>query len=234
MPELAKAELIELTADLKDIDPKGKRVGVQFNPETLKVSFANQAKTEQQSAKGDQGQGTSGRQFVGAGTTKLALSLWFDVTAAIEPRHQVDDVRRLTQEVIYFMTPKQDSKDSTRFVPPGVRFSWGSFKFDGLIDSIEETLEFFSPEGKPLRANISLAMSQQKILKAEFGAPGAPNLPGAKPLSAASAGATLQGMAAAIGKAADWQAIASANGIENPRLLLPGQLVDLNLNLPKG
>lgn len=234
MPELAKAELIELTADLKDIDLKGKRVGVQFNPETLKVSFANQAKTEQQSAKGDQGQGTSGRQFVGAGTTKLALSLWFDVTAAIEPRHRVDDVRRLTQEVIYFMTPKQDGKDSTRFVPPGVRFSWGSFKFDGLIDSIEETLEFFSPEGKPLRANISLAMSQQKILKAEFGAPGAPSLPGATPLSAASAGATLQGMAAAIGKAADWQAIAAANGIENPRLLLPGQLVDLNLNLPKG
>jgi hypothetical protein len=29
----------------------------------------------------------------------------------------------------------------------------------------------------------------------------------------------------------DWQSIAQANGIENPRLLLPGQLVDLNVQI---
>ena len=51
---------------------------VQFNPETLKVSFANQIQTP--SGAGDQS-GTPARQFVGAGTTKLALQLWFDVTA---------------------------------------------------------------------------------------------------------------------------------------------------------
>jgi hypothetical protein len=32
MPDLAKAELIELKPDLKDIDPQGQRVKVQFNP----------------------------------------------------------------------------------------------------------------------------------------------------------------------------------------------------------
>ena len=168
MPDLAKAELIELNTQLTDIDPSGQRVKVQFNPDTLKVSFANQIKNDQQSGK-DQAQGSAGRQYVGAGTTKLALQLWFDVSAAIEPRHKVDDVRRLTQQVIYFITPRQLGNDSTRFVPPGVRFAWGSFKFDGLVDGIEETLEFFSPEGKPLRASIALTMSQQKILKAEFG-----------------------------------------------------------------
>ena len=101
MPDLAKAELIELKPDLKDIDPQGQRVKVQFNPETLKVSFANQLKTDTPAGAkpGDQSQGSAGQQFVGAGTTKLSLMLWFDVTAAIDPAHQVDDVRRLTQQI---------------------------------------------------------------------------------------------------------------------------------------
>ena len=53
-------------------------VTVQFNPETLKVTFANQI--VQGSGAGDQ-RGSPARQFVGAGTTKLSLQLWFDVTA---------------------------------------------------------------------------------------------------------------------------------------------------------
>ena len=43
----------------------------------------------------------------------------------------------------------------------------------------------------------------------------------------AAAGASLQGMADVSG-ISDWQSIATANGIENPRLLAPGQLVNLN------
>jgi nucleoid-associated protein YgaU len=39
----------------------------------------------------------------------------------------------------------------------------------------------------------------------------------------------LQGLADAAGKGASWQSIATANGIENPRLLVPGQWIDLNV-----
>jgi hypothetical protein len=116
-----------------------------------------------------------------------------------------------------------------------VRFSWGSFLFDGLIDSIEESIEFFSPEGKPLRASVSLGLSQQTILVADFGdsarAPGAPRPPGSNPLTAASVGASLQAMAASAGRA--WQDIAAANGIDNPRQLATGQLIDLRAKLPR-
>jgi hypothetical protein len=31
-----------------------------------------------------------------------------------------------------------------------------------------------------------------------------------------------------FGANADWQSIATANGIENPRLLQPGQLINMN------
>jgi hypothetical protein len=39
----------------------------------------------------------------------------------------------------------------------------------------------------------------------------------------------LQSIAAQAGMGDNWQAIASANGIENPRILAPGQLINLNV-----
>ena len=77
---LEKAELRQLDADFNnEINPEN-WTNVQFNPETLKVSFANQIATPR--GAGDQS-GTPARQFVGAGTTKLSLQLWFDVSAPL-------------------------------------------------------------------------------------------------------------------------------------------------------
>ena len=229
MSELAKAKLIELDETFDKENKKGQVVEVQFNPESLKLTYANQL---EQAKGGDQASGNAGRQFVGAGTTKLALQLWFDVTAM--QKDPVDDVRRLTQKVIYFMTPQDSKTDPKKQVPPGVRFSWGSFVFDGMVEGMEETIEFFSPEGKPLRASISLTMSQQKIFKAELtGTGNVPVLPGRKPLTSAKAGDSLQNMAAKNGKG-NWQSIAAANGIEDPLRMSPGQLIDLNAGVSGG
>ena len=240
---LAKAELRQLDSNFENEIEQDTWTTVQFNPESLKVSFANQL--VQPSGAGDQ-RGSPARQFVGAGTTKLALTLWFDVGSPQPPGSStVDDVRKLTKKVAYFITPKPVQGKPDKFVPPAVRFAWGSFQFDGLMDSLEETLEYFSPEGKPLRASLGLSLSQQKIQFAfrdtgapssagsgSAGAPGTPATPGTQPLAQAPAGSTVQGLADAAG-ASDWQAIAAANGIENPRLLTPGALLDLNAQAPQ-
>ena len=97
---MAKAQLIELDDTLKDKKPGGKTVTVQFNPESLKLSFANQIQNNAPSSSAggggtgagaapagksaDQAHGTEGRQFVGAGTTKLALQLWFDANSVVD------------------------------------------------------------------------------------------------------------------------------------------------------
>ncbi len=239
MPEstqLAKAELHELDANFQNEINRDKWTKVQFNPESLKVSFANQVQTPQGS--GDQN-GPQSRQFVGAGTTKLTVTLWFDVNAPQPEGSNETDVRKLTQTVAYFITPQATQDNPPKYYPPAVRFVWGSFQFDGMVDSVEESLEFFSPEGVPLRASVALNLSQQKITEFVFrptNSPpgsGGPNgaASGTRPLSQATAGASLQGMASAAGKS-DWQSIASANGVENPRLLQPGQLIDLNVSTP--
>src|SRR5215216_5578093 len=123
MPELAKAELRQLDAEFKNEIKPENNLKVQFNPETLKVGFANQIQTPQ--GAGDQ-KGTPARQFVGAGTTKLSLQLWFDVTQpAADGKPQETDVRKLTQKVAYYITP---TEEGGKFVPPAVRFVWGSFQ----------------------------------------------------------------------------------------------------------
>jgi hypothetical protein len=229
MTGLAKAKLIELDQQFKDEKPDGQQVEVQFNPESLKVTFANQIV---QPKGGNQSAGNAGRQFVGAGTTKLALTLWFDVNAM--ETDAVDDVRRLTQQVVFFMTPQKSDLDPKMLAPPGTRFQWGSFLFDGMVDGLEETLEFFSPDGKPLRASINLTLSQQKILEVTFDTDGkVPARPGHTPLTAAKQGDSLQNMAAKSGKG-DWRPIAAANGIEDALRLPPGQLVDLNASAISG
>jgi hypothetical protein len=237
-----KAELRELDADFEHETSGGKKVTVQFNPETLKVAFANQ--TVPPTSSGDT-RAAPATQTAGERSTKLSVQLWFDITT---PDAQVQDVRLLTEEVIFFVTPKPPAAGDRNRTPrpPAVRFLWGSFKFDGIIESLEESLEFFSNDGKPLRASISLSLSQGKLAPPDSsnqpgGAPGgsgggpaatpsgAP--PGTTPLAQAKAGVSLQGLSAGLGVGLNWQGIASANGIENPRMLKKGQLVDLNATM---
>jgi len=241
--KLEKAELRQLDAELRQEIKRENWTTLQFNPESLKVSFSNQIQTP--AGAGDKS-GTPARLFVGAGTTKLALAVYFDASAPpAKGEAVVDDVRRLTQKVAYFITPQEEGKT---FIPPAVRFIWGSFQFDGLMDGLEESLEFFSSDGKPLRATMTLSLSQQRITRFAFrggaggglaglgaglGALGG-GLPGASELAQAIGGSTVQDLAAQAGLGDRWQAIASANGIENPRLLDPGQLINLNVPIGTG
>src|SRR5215210_3407905 len=99
---LAKAKLIELDDDISTPKSGGKEVTVQFNPETLKVTFTNQVQTSD--AQGNKDKPAPPRQVFGAGTTKLVLQLWFDVGAQPpDSAELVDDVRKMTEKVAYFM-----------------------------------------------------------------------------------------------------------------------------------
>lgn len=240
VPQLAKAEIRELDANFANEINQDNWTIVQFNPDSMKVSFANQIATP--SGSGDQN-GPQARQFVGAGTTKLAVTLYFDVTSEIpQGLPAADDVRKLTQRVAYFITPAGDPPGQPKkFIPPSVRFLWGSFQFDGIMESMEETLELFSFEGRPLRASVAIALTQQKITAFQFNdvaSPPAATLQGGQPagtapMTEAPAGSNLQNMVAnspGLGPGSDWQSLALANGIENPRLLQPGQLINLNLS----
>ena len=226
--ELIKALLQEIEWD-KDgqVTKEGRKVKVQFNPETLKVSLSNQV------AGGDQ-RGGAAIQFSGRGTTKLSFDLWFDVTAPDPDRPEETDVRRLTKQIADFMkvTEKKGTgkKAKSEYVPPGVRLLWGTFLFEGVMESMNETLEFFSEEGKPLRASVSVSLMKQdtEIRFPPEPTPDDPNAPppGTTPQQQAQEGDSVQSLAARDGRPEDWQDIARDNDIEDPLRVPVGTPVD--------
>jgi hypothetical protein len=233
-PQVKKAILKEIWWDSQGSKLTGSPDGhkplefeVQFNPQSLKVTYSNQ------SSGGDQSKQDTAKQFVGRSTTKLSLELWFDVALA-EAAGRVKsgaDVRVLTQQVAYFLVAQQnEKKDPTKKAPPGIRLEWGSFSFEGVMDSMDETIEFFSPDGVPLRASVSISLSQQNITidPSKSALLMDPKAPGLQPLQAAKAGESLQQMAAKAG-ISDWKAIARINNVENPRQLAPGTLLKFSM-----
>jgi len=220
--KLEKATLREIAWDTdQQVELKEKQVTVQFNPESLKLAYSNQ------NASGDQ-RGGSAVQYVGSGSTKLSFDLWFDVSSAHHSRQAPPgDVRDLTQEVTYFITPKE-SKKKGKFIPPGVRFQWGTFLFDGVVESLSESLEYFSEDGIPLRGKVSVSLTRQEI-KYEGGQQTAGNLGSFRsgsPRQPVTEGQTAQSIAEQAGKGEDWPQVAAANGIENPRAPAPGSFLD--------
>ncbi len=219
-PTLAKASLVEVTLGDEDrpTEETGEPVEVQFNPETLKVSYSNTVES------GDN-PGSAAMQFISKNSTKLTLDLLFDASYD----EATSDVRSLTEDVQYFVQPQEKTENGqTSFRIPAVRFRWGSFLFEGVVASLDETLEFFSADGRPLRAKMALSINNQDI-KFRIPSPSAdgPSNPGRKPLAPVSAGDTVQDMAAKGGNPAAWSDIAAANGIDNPRIPTPGTFIDL-------
>ncbi|HEX4932392.1 MAG TPA: hypothetical protein VFV33_04380, partial [Gemmatimonadaceae bacterium] len=225
---VAKARLVEIkgyASRRRDADlastPRAE-LEFDFNPETLKVSVANNNKG------GSQPGGGSGRQYVGTGTTSLSVECVLDSTET------GIDVRRKTSQLAKFVAAKEIPNDPKQLrMPPSCRFEWGSFIFEGIVDSLDETLEYFSEEGTPLRATVSLKLSRDDIVFL----PDAPSPPGAAapaagtagqaPRAAARDGDTARSVAARNGRADDWKAIASANGIDDPLRLRAGTLLDV-------
>ncbi len=229
------------------------KVEVQFNPQQLQVQYRGSGPDSltvtsgQSETPNGAGAGSSG-QRTGYGSS-LSTELFFDTSEAGK------DVRHQTLEIVkMFLQPD-------RTTAPLVRFQWGTFVYYGRINSLSETLDYFSQEGVPLRATISLGMSNNEAdkldPKAAAGAAGA-GLGlgvsagisagagfsagvsasigvsagisasagiGTTPLTLSQSGDTLQSLSVRAGM--DWKAVASANGVDNPRMVQAGTTLNL-------
>jgi hypothetical protein len=221
---VTKAELRHITwrGNQEDYQAgdSSKTVKAHFNPQSLRVTYQNQ------SAGGEQPGGSS-RQRTGHATTKLAVELLFDTTA------NGTDVRELSDCVAFFIRPDEEagSGSNSNRVPPAVLFAWGSFLFPGVMDSMDETLDYFSENGVPLRATISLSITRQslKVTRGSGTAGG-----GGTPLEQPDFRDTVQAVAARNGKPEDWKHIAAANNIDDPLRLKPGSLINVNAGVSVG
>lgn len=220
IPEnLEKASLTEISWDDNDPVEGDHVVQVQFNPESLKLALTNQ------NASGDQ-RGGAAIQYIGSGTSKLSFDLWFDVTSG-----SGRDVRDLTNEVVFFMTATTRNQQG-EFIPPGVRFLWGSFLFEGIMDSLNEDLEYFSEDGRPLRAKLAISLSRQEI-RYEAGRQQSGSGVGSN-VASRNNQQVQDGRSVSDVAGKNWAPVAAANGIENPLDLAAGTILDLSANASIG
>jgi hypothetical protein len=228
---LQKAKLCEIERNdhgIASLVPGGKQVEVQFNPATLRISYSNYVKTDDQSS-------SASTQHPGTGNPKLDMELVFDVSSpgqGLEVGSQ--DVRALTKEVAYFISPRFDRSGKKLDPPPEVRVHWGTFIFDGVVVSMNETLELWSEDGRPLRATVSLGLTQKAMEGTVLGGNDSTllgkagvGLVGTTPLQPFLSGKPLKSLPAGLGKEASLKDVAAAHGIENIRPLLSGKNIDL-------
>jgi len=226
MEQLERAKLVEIDKySLTGGSPaEGKKVvEVDFNPETLKLNLSNQ------SSGGDQ-QAGGATQYLGPGSSTLSMELVFDTSAS------GTNVRQRTESLAYFIVgdAQRDKKD--RKAPPKVSFRWGKFLFEGIIESMDETLEYFSEQGIPLRATVSLSLKRDALVlyndeKNRIGerSKGLDQGMGKiEPLSQAQDGDSVQSMAGRNGNSSNWKSIAAANDIDDPLRLESGTMINLN------
>lgn len=156
MSDLKKATLFELNPDGKTLkkDSKGKEdqgTEVQFNPATMKLQISN-------ATEGGESRGRQVRQHLGKSSTTLTLDLIFD-TADEGTTDKPRSVRDRTAIIEKYVLPA--STKETKPAPPQLRFQWGPFVMDGVVDSINIDIDHFAADGTPLRAKVGLSLKEQ-------------------------------------------------------------------------
>ena len=135
-------------------------IDVQFNPTSLKLQYSNNADAGGVTAKAQP------RQNPAVQPSVLSFDLEYDT--AEDPD---TDVRSLTAAVRRFVQPPADKPKSP---PPLVQFQWGTFIFNGRVTQITEDIDYFAADGRPLRAKLSLSITEQDpSLEANVTGPGA-------------------------------------------------------------
>jgi hypothetical protein len=211
-PQIAQAKLMPMNGDQVDTDPNT-HITVQFNPATLRLNLSNTLRAETGS-----GRGHASAQFVDKSESTLAVELVFDTTVAQRGAAGNSDVRQLTRRIAEAFMKPIDSGSGQPRAPRRCRFQWGRFQFTGMLSSYGETIDFFAPEGIPLRATLALTFKEDRF-QFEEGDPAAQAAERAEPrFSSGGAGMSAdRASQAAGGKPQDWRGVADLNQLENPR-----------------
>jgi LysM repeat protein len=156
-------------------------------------------------------------QFVRGAAEKLSVELLVDTSDTLE------DVRLKYVNALRDLMRIQIELHA----PPIVRLVWDSEIFKGVLESLNITYVLFTPQGIPLRAKLSVSLKEYRPVDIQV-----KESPKASPDQEKSytvqRGETLSSIAELVYKDPEqWRAIASANGILDPRYVAAGTRLTL-------
>lgn len=203
---------------------KGKTVDTftcQFNPTELTVG-----KTNNWDFKAKRGKGSEKSAFVGGAAQDITLKLLFDSTdtgIAITKNREYAGIKSLTE-----IASETRDKQTTKGEPPWVLVHWGDLlSFPAVITKFSEHYTLFSPDGAPLRSEVTITLKQIED-KDEKGSQNPTSFREASRTWLVQEGERLDWIAhEEYGDPSAWRLIAKKNGIQNPFRLRTGQLLEL-------
>jgi hypothetical protein len=209
-------------ATIQDLSSSGLPVAVKFNPAEYTIQ-RNMNYAEVQVP----GLQTPLLQFVRGDAQTLSLELFLDASDRLskgKPKAESEQAPKGIDgdlgELRKLVTINKDLH-----APPVVEFKWGTQKFQGVVTGYSEKFVMFDPEGSVLRARVTLQLKkytpaeiQLKDLKKQS--------PDRTKTRVVREGERIDVIASEeYGDAAFWPAIARANRLARPRLLVPGTLL---------
>ncbi len=201
------------TATIQVLNGKNQGTSIEclFNPS--KYDLSKQVNYAEFKATGS---GTQVQQFVNRGAESLSMELFFDTS------EEHTDVRKQHIQQIDSLL----EVDPELHAPPLVEFRWGSLTFTALVESADKSFTRFLPDGTPVRARVNMTFKEYEASDYK------------KRISLESTdktkawtvteGDTLWLIAdEEYGDPTQWRTIADANGVENPRRIEPGTVLEL-------
>lgn len=154
-------------------------------------------------------------QYVRGDSQKLS------VEALVDTSDTLADVRVTYVEKLQGLM----SINAKEHAPPLVAFVWDRPVLTGVLENLSVSYVLFTPDGIPLRAK--LTMSLREYRSAAIQAAQTPQeSPNVEKSFTVRRGDTLASISQALYRSpAYWRELATANGIVDPRRLLPGQVL---------
>ena len=204
--DVEKARFFEVTGDVDDTVGNG--TPVLFNPSSLKITLANSLKETERSRT------NSAAQFVEKSSSSLAVELIFDTTDLYSAQGVDADVRVKTGAIANeFM--QQAHVGDKHYPPKRCMFAWGTFCFVGIMESFDETLDYFSSEGAPLRSTVSIKMTESRY---QFRSRDAETAERETPNMSRASDSATDANANAGNDPKGWRDTSMFNGLESPRM----------------
>lgn len=193
----------------------------QFNPTEFQIGKVNNWNVD--SAIGTNSESLT---FVGGAAQDVSLKLLFDNTTNGKPITD-DKNYKLLKSFTLIETIKQN-EHTKKSEPPRVHVQWGEYiSFPAVITEFTERFILFTPEGAPVRAEVSITL-KQAIDTSKKNKQNPTSYSEPRKTCRVQMGERLDWIAhREYGDSAAWKHIANANELLDPFTLIPGQLLVL-------
>jgi nucleoid-associated protein YgaU len=219
---MAKPQLEKATITVLDGARKDEVIIVLFNPAEYSIDRSNAYK-----ATAIPGLGSPILQFVNGECDHLSMELFLDDYT--DPQGPTSLRQKETDPVVKRLKAIAGLLEIDRdlHAPSPVRFNWGPMEFRAVIEKLGRKITKFHPDGTPARATLSVSFKEYRTLRQQLESPRRESADKTKRRVVVGRDSLWAIAAREYSDPSEWVRIASANDLDDPREIRPGDWLRL-------